>query len=77
MNNVSKLNILCTHNVLTMNIVLLMVFDSLIKFRSIEMIFETAMIEGYSILNVDLPVNGLMLQIVVTTSHYYDIVFVH
>lgn len=60
-----------------MNIVLLMVFDSLIKFRSIEMIFETAMIEGYSILNVDLPVNGLMLQIVVTTSHYYDIVFVH
>ena len=53
-----------------MNIVLLMVFDSLMKFRSIEMIFETAMIEGYSILNVDLPVNGLMLQIVVTTSHY-------
>ena len=31
----------------------------------------------YSNLNVDLPVNGLMVQIVVTTSHYYDIVFVH
>ena len=52
------------------NFVLLMVFDSLMKFRSIEMIFETAMIEVYSILIVDLPVNGLMLQIVVTTSHY-------
>ena len=35
------------------------------------------MSQEYLIPNVDLPVNGLMLQIAVTTSHYYDIVFVH
>ena len=54
-----------------------MVFESLIKFRSITIIFDTAISPEYSNLNVDLPVNGLMVQIVVTTSHYYDIVFVH
>ena len=52
------------------NVVLLMVFESLIKFRSITIIFDTAISQEHSILNVDLPVNGLMLQIVVTTSHY-------
>ena len=49
-----------------------MVFESLIKFRSATIIFDTAISQDYSNLNVDLPVNGLMLQIVVTTSHYYE-----